>query len=133
MRTPVMSRPRTHRLPLLLLVAATATLGACGADDDAPTAADPPPGEVERSEPTVVAIERSRYAPRSVTVAAGTEVTFRNLDPAVHTVTSPEDGAPFDSGDLGEGEELVVRLDEPGTYEYLCEIHPTMRGTVVVE
>lgn len=127
-----MSRMRTHHLPALVLVAATAVLGACGADDD-PSAADLPPGEVERSEPTVVAIERSRYEPRSVTVPAGAEVTFRNLDPAVHTVTSPEGGTPFDSGDLGEGEELVVRLDEPGTYEYLCEIHPTMRGTVVVE
>lgn len=126
-----MSRIRTHRLPALLVVAATAALGACGADD-APTAADSPPAEDERAQPVVVAIEQSRYERRTVMVRAGTAVTFRNLDLAAHTVTSPEDGTPFDSGDLAEGEELVARLDEPGTYEYLCEIHPTMRGTVVV-
>lgn len=138
MRTPGMRsrralRPALRPALLLLLIAPAAALGACGADED-PTAVGAPPGAVEQPEAAVVSIEQSRYEPRTVAVPAGSEITFRNLDAAAHTVTSTAGGpAAFDSGDLGEGEELVVRVDEPGTYEYLCEIHPTMRGTVVVE
>lgn len=29
-------------------------------------------------------------------------------------------------------QELVVRIDEPGTYQFVCDVHPTMIGEVVV-
>ncbi len=138
MRTRGMHRNR----PILLaaVLAAGALLGACGGDDasDADSAQPAPAAAAEPGaaavEAATVTAERSRFAPRDVTVAAGGEVTFRNLDAAAHTVTSAEGAAlAFDSGDLAEGDEFVQRFDEPGSYPYLCVIHPTMKGTVVVE
>ncbi len=119
---------------LLALAVALVALVACGSDEDRTTTVGLPAGEDERSEETVVTMERSRFEPREFAIAAGEEITFRNLDAAAHTVTSAEGAAvAFDSDDLGEGDEFVVRFDEPGAHEYFCEIHPTMRGTVVVE
>lgn len=118
-----MSRPRTFLIPPVLL--ATVLLGACGEDDDTADAAAAGAG--------AVAIERSRFAPEVLEVAAGATVTFENLDPYAHTVTSA-DGSPveFDSGEITQDETFEQTFDEAGTYGYFCEIHPTMTAEVVV-
>jgi plastocyanin len=55
-----------------------------------------------------------------------------NQDPSLpHTATS--DDEVFDSGSLTEGGEFSFTFDEAGTFAYFCEVHPTMRGTIVVE
>ena len=36
------------------------------------------------------------------------------------------------SGTLDQGDRYSQTFDEPGTYEYFCEFHPNMKGTVVV-
>ena len=79
----------------------------------------------------LVAIEGFAYCPPAITVAAGTEVRWRNEDVAPHTVTSSE-AQPFDSGVLTQGRSFATRFDAPGTYEYVCTLHPGMRATVVV-
>lgn len=118
-----MTPPRTL-IPSLAL--AVLLLGACG-DDDAATTTDDPATDA------VVTMEQSRFAPDSLDVAPGTEVTFENLDPYAHTVTAAEGSTvEFDSGQLGEGDTFVQTFDDAGTYEYFCEIHPTMRAEVVV-
>jgi plastocyanin len=76
-----------------------------------------------------VTIEGFAFVPAEVTVNVGDTVRWTNLDRARHTTTA-EDGTwdgsvsttPFD-----------VTLSVPGTYEYFCSIHRTMRGTVIVE
>ncbi len=126
-RTRVMS-PRP--IALAAVVAAAALLAACGDDDDttqesAPPSSSPDAGRVE--------IERSRFAPEEVTVGPGATVTFVNLDAFAHTVTSADgSGFGFDSDELGEGDDFRQRFDDAGTYDYFCEIHPTMRASVVV-
>jgi plastocyanin len=57
-------------------------------------------------------------------------VTWSNDDPAPHTVTA-EDGD-FDSDILDGGQSFSFTFDEPGTYTYLCNVHPDMKGTVKV-
>ena len=67
----------------------------------------------------------------TITVAAGTEVVWTNLDGAGHTVSARE-GA-FDSGaTLGQGQSFSFTFDRAGRYEFYCQIHPSMTGTVVV-
>lgn len=70
------------------------------------------------------------FSPEQVEVAAGTELTWANDDPAAHTVTA-DDGT-FDSGTLDPGADFAVRINDPGTYRYACLIHPAMRATVRV-
>jgi plastocyanin len=57
-------------------------------------------------------------------------VTWTNDDPAQHTVTSV-DGA-FDSEVLDVGGRFAFTFDKRGTYDYRCNLHPDMTGTVKV-
>jgi plastocyanin len=70
------------------------------------------------------------YAPATRTIAAGTWVTWSNDGQDAHTVTAV-DGA-FDSGDLGPSEGFSWYFDQPGTFEYVCTLHPWMTGKIVV-
>ena len=65
-----------------------------------------------------------------VTVAAGGLVAWTNLGQVPHTVTA-SDGS-FDSDILEPGAGFEQRFDTPGTFAYLCELHPGMTGTVEV-
>src|SRR5690606_20056165 len=80
-----------------------------------------------------VVIKDYEYGPKTITVKAGTKVTWTNQDSVEHTVTT-ESGAPakIDSGTFGKGESFSFTFEKAGTYEYFCEPHPYMKGTVVV-
>ncbi len=78
-----------------------------------------------------VAITGFAFQPASITVKAGQSVTWTNRDPAQHTVT--EQGGTFTSPVLGSGASYRRSFDRAGTYSYFCAIHPSMKGTVVVQ
>ena len=125
--TPFTARPVSRPLRAVGALVLVAGLAACGDDTDAGDQASAPA-------PPSVEIERSRYAPAELSVASGDEVEFTNLDGFDHTVTSAADSpVEFDSGSFGQDETFTQRFEEPGTYDYFCEIHPTMRGTIVVD
>jgi plastocyanin len=75
-----------------------------------------------------VAIAGFAFEPATLEVAAGTEVTWTNQDPAQHTVTA-DDGS-FDSGPIDQGATFSTTVNGPVTY--VCAIHPTMTGTIRV-
>lgn len=66
----------------------------------------------------------------TITVAAGTTITWTNHDDDPHTVTA--DDKSFDSKGLGNGDAWSHKFTKPGTYTYHCSAHPFMKGTVVV-
>jgi plastocyanin len=73
--------------------------------------------------------------PGKKTVAAGTTVRFRWTGQATHhIVKSKGPGGPIASPFTSKpGVNLARRLQQPGTYRFLCTIHPTeMRTKVVV-
>ncbi|RMH70603.1 MAG: hypothetical protein D6683_15135 [Actinomyces sp.] len=117
--------PNHMRTPIFVVLAAF-VFASCAKDD-----VDPAAGE---DKAPVVTIAASRFGPRELTVDVGATVTFVNTDPFAHTVTSrPGSALVFASGDLAQSEEFTVTFDEPGSYAYFCEIHPTMRAQVVVK
>lgn len=71
------------------------------------------------------------FMPGTITVAAGTMVTWTNNDAMDHTVTN-ENGI-FDSGNIQPGITYSYRFDDAGTFTYHCALHAGMQGTVVVE
>jgi plastocyanin len=77
-----------------------------------------------------VAIRDFEFAPPSITVVKGTTVTWTNRGNAPHTATAADHS--FDSGMLQRGGKFSRRFDTVGTFQYLCLVHPSMRGTVVV-
>jgi plastocyanin len=66
-----------------------------------------------------------------VVVSPGSTVTWKNLDGEPHTVVST-DGM-FHSKALDEGDSFSFKFDKPGTYKYICSIHPKMTATVTVK
>ena len=80
-----------------------------------------------------VEIEDYAFSPATITVKAGSKVTWTNKDDVGHTVTS-DDGAPaaIESGLFGKGESFSFTFTKAGTYRYHCQPHPYMKGTVVV-
>ena len=77
------------------------------------------------------------FDPNPITVAPGTEVEWMNTDTVAHTVTSGqptdnETGTVFDSGMIKPGNEFKFTLQNEGTYNYFCMVHPWMTGQVIV-
>jgi plastocyanin len=77
-----------------------------------------------------VAIDNFAFAPATITVPEGTTVTWTNKDGDAHTVAA-QDGS-FSSAPLATGAGYRHTFTKPGTYSYLCTIHPFMTATVVV-
>jgi plastocyanin len=112
--------------PRLLLIALAGllvlALGACSTSDaatDAPAADDGGP---------TVTIQEMAYTPETLTVGVGATVTWVWRDGAIaHDVK----GDGFKSKVMAEGT-FSHRFDQPGTYDYLCTLHPNMTAAIEV-
>jgi len=82
------------------------------------------------AEDNVITIKHFMFNPMDVTVPAGADVTWENQDGEPHTVVSLT--GDFRSHALDEKDKFSHRFDKPGTYKYLCSIHPKMVGTITV-
>jgi|HubBroStandDraft_1064217.scaffolds.fasta_scaffold456452_2 plastocyanin len=78
-----------------------------------------------------IAIRNFMFEPMSLEVAAGTKVTWKNFDGEPHTIHSIDDA--FRSGALDQNDTFSFQFDKPGTYRYVCSIHPQMVATIVVK
>jgi plastocyanin len=79
---------------------------------------------------TTISIHDFSFSPTSMTVAAGTTVRWKNLDGEPHTIRGVE--MDFRSGALDQNDSFAFKFDQPGTYRYICSIHPQMTGIIVV-
>lgn len=78
-----------------------------------------------------VNIENFAFNPPTLTVPAGTTVTWTNKDEEPHNVVA-EDGS-FRSPGMDAQGTFTYQFSKPGTYKYVCGIHPFMKATVVVQ
>jgi len=78
-----------------------------------------------------VRIQNDAFVPAVLTIAAGQTVTFTNADDDAHTVTA-YDGT-FDSKGLDTNGVWRHTFAKPGVYRYFCQLHPFMKGTIVVK
>ena len=70
------------------------------------------------------------YSPISIEVDPGTTVTWTNNDMMIHTVTDVK--KTFDSEFIPAGGTWQYTFEKPGKYDYLCTLHPWMKGIVNV-
>ncbi|WP_413784738.1 cupredoxin family copper-binding protein, partial [Mycolicibacterium llatzerense] len=117
--TPGMSGPGNGSGP---------TMGSMGSMTMAP----PEPGHPAQAPagPNAVNIDNFAFAPDTLTVPAGTTVTWTNHDEDPHNVVA--EGGQFRSPTMGSGATFSYVFAAPGTFTYVCGIHPFMHGTVVV-
>ena len=101
--------------------------------------APPPTQQTNCQNPCTVIIKNSQFGSGSqlqsgngyLVVKAGTTVTWENRDNTQHTTTSTASPPVWDSGILNPGQSFSFTFNTPGTFSYICNVHP-MAGTVVV-
>jgi plastocyanin len=113
-------------LPLLLALA----IAACGGDDDGgggggSTSGSCPEGAV------VIVMRDIKFDPENATAKVGQEICWPNEDTIDHNAVA-ESGADFESDLYGQGEIFTTTVEQAGTVEYVCTIHPGMTGTIEV-
>jgi plastocyanin len=108
---------------LCALLLSLVCIGPATAATPSPAPASPTPGES-------VHIKDFAFHAGSLTIHAGDTVRFVNDDDDAHTVTAADKS--FDSGGLDAGEAWVHTFTKPGTYAYICALHPYMKATIVV-
>lgn len=91
--------------------------------------------------PDLVVMDHESFIPSNITVPVGTTVVWMNIDteigccdPGFHTVTflSPTNATEMGSTVLHRFDVWSFEFTSPGTYHYICTIHPNMHGTVYV-
>ncbi len=119
---------RRRRIALLLgavwgAALVTATLPKLIAAGEAPVTA--------AASPATVKIDNFAFAPGTLTVTAGTTVTWKNDDDSPHRI-GDKNGA-FKSAALDTDDTFSHTFAAPGEYPYICTIHPYMVGKIVVK
>jgi plastocyanin len=89
------------------------------------------PSTPQKPETTEVKIDNFSFGPATLTVPVGAAVNWTNRDDIPHTVVST-DGL-FKSKVLDTDEKFSFTFSKPGTFPYLCSIHPKMTGKVIVQ
>jgi plastocyanin len=77
-----------------------------------------------------VYIQGMAFSPATLTITAGTTVTWINKDTINHTVTS--DTPLFNSGIVTSNGSFSYTFNNSGTFPYHCSIHPAMKASIVV-
>src|ERR1700738_1250520 len=85
----------------------------------------------QAQDPNAVVIKNFMFSPMSLTIKAGSTVTWKNLDGEPHTVVN--DAGIFPSAALDQNDTFQFKFDKPGVYKVFCGIHPTMKETITVQ
>ncbi|MGI8485744.1 MAG: cupredoxin domain-containing protein [Thermomicrobiales bacterium] len=79
-----------------------------------------------------VDIKNFAYSPSTITIPVGGTITWTNNDSTFHTVTA-QDRKVLQSGTMKPSASYTQTFKTAGTYEYFCEFHANMKGTIVVK
>ncbi|MCC6381451.1 MAG: cupredoxin domain-containing protein [Dehalococcoidia bacterium] len=80
---------------------------------------------------SAVSVQGFAFNPASVTLNVGDSITWTNNDAVPHTATSDTAGV-FDVSLPAGGGPGSFTFTTAGTFTYHCNIHPQMKGSVVV-
>jgi plastocyanin len=83
------------------------------------------------ADPNQVTVQNFSFQPGTLTVKAGTTVTWVNQDDEPHTVN--ENNKTFKSDALDTDGKFSYKFTSPGKYSYFCSIHPRMKGQIIVK
>ena len=79
-----------------------------------------------------VSIDNFTFTPQTLTVKAGTTVTWTNRDDIPHGLAATNNAFKRSQA-LDTDDSYSFTFTTPGTYQYFCYVHPHMTGTIVVE
>lgn len=115
-----------RRVVMVLALVAAVLMAACAGSSDGDAEADPAAGV----DGPVVILRDIAFKPDSLTVPAGSTVTWVFDDRGIpHNVVATDKSFQSDTVDSGR---FTYSFERPGTYEYVCTLHPQMTGTIQV-
>ena len=119
-------------LEILFIAVVGQTVRAQGMTHDSMHSKSPASGMESKmnSQTNRIEIKDFAFGPSTITVPAGTKVTWVNKDEEPHKVVSVDET--FKSKAIDTDGEFSFVFDKPGAYKYFCSVHPRMVGTVVV-
>jgi plastocyanin len=91
-----------------------------------------PPSSNTNQSSGKIEIKNMMFTPPQITVAKGGTVTWTNNDDVAHTVVADLGNGPS-SGNIEPGSTYSYTFTKTGSVQYHCSIHPSMRGTIVVQ
>jgi plastocyanin len=80
---------------------------------------------------TEVRIDNFTFSPATLTVTAGTTVTWINGDDIPHAIAAKDRS--FRSKTLDTDDRFSFVFGMPGAYDYFCTLHPHMVGKIIVK
>jgi plastocyanin len=93
-----------------------------------------PSGNVGNQTGNEVRISGFAFIPQSITIQKGQTVTWTNEDAVIHQIAA-DPGQPeisdFSSPNMNRGDTYSYTFSEAGAWAYHCNIHPSMKGTIV--
>lgn len=78
-----------------------------------------------------IVMEGVAFVPKTLTVKQGDTIIWVNKDLFPHTATAQDRS--FDSPEMAPNKTWKYTATKSGTFPYVCTLHPTMKGTLVVE
>lgn len=76
-----------------------------------------------------IVISNFSFNPGTITAKVGETITWINQDSVPHKIKSDT----FNSEILNPGDSFQNTFNTPGTYDYICSIHPSMKGKIIVQ
>jgi plastocyanin len=95
--------------------------------NNAPNVSTPTPAK--KNDAALISVKDFSFTPATMTVPKGTTITWINNDSAPHQISA----AGFSSERLATGQSFSFTFNTVGTFDYICSIHPSMRGTIIVQ
>ena len=138
------SRKMARRPAVVAAFAAVAVLAlaACGSSASSGSSSTPSATSTAGGSAAAVTIQNFAFTPQTLTVKAGTTVTWTNKDSAPHTVTSADgistsaNTTSLFDGSLNSGATFSNTFAKAGTYYYVCSIQKSqagMHGAIIVQ
>ncbi|MBF6327440.1 plastocyanin/azurin family copper-binding protein [Nocardia transvalensis] len=122
-------------------VAVMLLVGGCGSGTDesaspsttASATSTTAPATAAQPATVTVEVDDMKFSPADVSIRVGGTVTWKFSDRFPHAVQGIGDAAMGINSPITENGEWSHTFTVPGTYRYLCPLHPEMRGTVTVQ
>jgi plastocyanin len=116
---------------VVLVLGAALLLAACSSGGGSGSSSASSSGGTAVTSTKTITISNFMFSPMHAAVAPGSTVSVTNKDSVTHTLTAT--GGQFNTGDIGAGQTKTFTAPmKAGTYNYICNIHQYMMGTIVV-
>jgi plastocyanin len=86
---------------------------------------------VAKKGPDIVAISDFLFGPEKLDVKPNTYVTWTNTDDSPHQVTVTS-ASGLRTAVMLKGQSQTMKFETPGIYDYICGLHPNMKGKIEV-